>query len=134
MTAILKTLPVRFARGQIERFFGLDGQPCWSIYYFTLGRGRPRQAEPTQLYFTHRVLIIGHFDITEIVQNAGQIPKLTNMDGDPSAWQIPGDAWVAVCRPPFIRLRESVYHEGFRGWRYFDLDRHRSTLGSKVRI
>jgi hypothetical protein len=134
MTAILKTLPTRFARGQIERFFGLDGQPCWTTYYFTLGRGRPKQSNPTELYFTHQGIIMGHFQITEIVQNAGQLPKLTNMDGDPSKWQIPGDAWVAVCRPPSQRLKEKLYHEGFRGWRYFDLEAYRGTLGAKVRI
>jgi len=68
------------------------------------------------------------------VQNVGQLPKLTNMDGDPSAWQIKGDAWVAVCPPPFHRLEEKIYHDGFRGWRYFDLATYRGTLGSKIRI
>jgi hypothetical protein len=77
VTAILKTLPTRFARGEIERFFGLDGKPCWTTYFFTLGRGRPKATpEPTQLYFTHKGILVGHFDIAEIVQNAGQLPKL----------------------------------------------------------
>ena len=134
MTAILKTLPTRFARGEIERFFGLDGKPCWTMYYFTLGRGRPQRYTPLQLYFTHKGIIVGHFAIAEIVQNAGQLPKLTNMDGDPSAWQIPGDAWVAICQPPFVKLEEKIFHEGFRGWRYFDLQKYRGTVGSKVRI
>lgn len=44
MIAILKTLPARFARGDIERFLGLDGKPCWNVYFFTLGRGRPSKA------------------------------------------------------------------------------------------
>lgn len=36
MTAILKTLPTMFARGEIERFLS-----CFPAYYFTMGRGRP---------------------------------------------------------------------------------------------
>lgn len=49
MSAILKTLPVRFARGELKRFFGMDGKPCFTIYYFTLGRGRPKQSNPTEI-------------------------------------------------------------------------------------
>jgi len=141
VSAIIKTLPVRFARGDIERFLGLDGKPCWTTYYFTLGRGRPRRARfyvgqscPNQLYFTHKGIVIGHFTIAEIVQNAGQLPELTNMDGDPSAWQIKPDAWVAVCQPPFVRLADRIYHEGFQGWRYFDLESYRGTIDAKLRI
>lgn len=134
MTSIIKTLPVRFARGELERFLGLDGKPCWTIYFFTLGRGRPKRITPEQIYFTHKGIVIGHFAIADIVQNVGQIPKLTNMDGDPSAWQIKPDAWVAVCRPPFVRLEDKIYHEGFQGWRYFDLGSYRGTIGAKLRI
>jgi hypothetical protein len=136
VTAILKTLPNRFARGDIERFLGLDGKPCWTTYYFTLGRGRPRQSDPDPgwLYFTHRGILLGYFDVNEIVRNQGQLPILTNMDGDPSKWQIPDRAWVAVCVPPFHKLKEKIYHEGFRGWRYFDLEAYRGTVGAKIRI
>jgi hypothetical protein len=130
MSAILKTLPTWFARGQIREF--LDGRFCY--YYFTLGRGRPKRCDPEQIYFTHVGEIIGHFDIHEIVQNVGQLPKLTTLDGKASAWQIKGDAWVAVCQPPFHWLEEKIYHEGFRGWRYFDLDSYRGTIGAKIRI
>jgi len=134
MSAILKTLPTRFARGQLERFLGLDGKPCWTTYYFTLGRGAPKREGVDELYFTHRGRILGNFSIAEIVQNAGQLPQLTTLDGDPSEWQIKADAWVAVCRAPFHRLSERLYHEGFRGWRYFDIEAHRGSLGSKVRL
>jgi hypothetical protein len=134
VTAIIKTLPVRFARGEIERFFGLDGKPCWTTYYFTLGRNRPRRVTPEKLYFTHKGIVVGFFFISEIVQNVGQLPKLTNMDGDPSAWQIKPDAWVAVCRPPFAALTERIYHEGFQGWRYLDFGTYRRTTEAKVRL
>ncbi len=137
MGAILKTLPTRFARGDIERFLGLGAKkPAWCNYYFTLGRGRPRRDGFTlrQLYFTHKGIVIGYFDVAEVVQNVGQLPQLTNMDGDPSAWQIPGDAWVAVCPPPFHPLRDRVFHHGFQGWRYFDLQKYRSSLDARIRL
>jgi hypothetical protein len=103
--------------------------------FFTLGRGQPRRRPlPNALYFTHRGRIIGHFEITEIVQNAGQLPKLTTLDGKPSEWQIKADAWVAVCDPPFARMTERLYFAGFRGFRYFDLDAYRGTREAKVRL
>lgn len=136
MTAILKTLPVRFARGELERFLGVgEGNKPFCLYYFTLGRGRPQRPDPvTQIYFTHRGVIIGHFEIEEIVQNKGQLPLLTTLDGEPSDWQIQPDRWVAVCRPPFHRLEEETFHTGFRGWRYFDLKAYTGTLESKVNL
>ncbi len=135
MAAILKTLPVRFARGELEKFFGADdqGNEHFCNYFFTLGRGRPQRPEPVnELYFTHQSVIIGHFAIEEIVQNKGQLPLLTTLDGEPSEWQIKPDRWVAVCSPPFHRLQETIYHSGFRGWRYFDLAAYAATLDSKI--
>lgn len=137
MTAILKTLPTRFARGQLEKFFGAgdQGNEHFCAYYFTLGRGRPQRPEPvTQLYFTHSGIVLGFFAIKEIVQNKGQLPLLTTLDGDPSEWQIKPDRWVAVCHAPFHRLKERLYHTGFQGWRYFDLKSYRASLESKVRL
>ncbi len=137
MSAIIKTLPARFARGQLEKFFGAEdqGNKHFCAYYFTLGRGRPQRPEPiTQLYFTHSGLVLGCFVIQEIVQNKGQLPLLTTLDGDPSEWQIKPDRWVAVCRAPFLRLKEKLFYGGFQGWRYFDLMKYRSTLDSKVRL
>lgn len=137
MSAILKTLPVRFARGELEKFFGADdqGNKHFCNYFFTLGRGRPQRPDPlTELFFTHCGIIIGSMAIEEIVQNKGQLPLLTTLDGDPSEWQIKPDRWVAVCRPPFNRLTDKIYHTGFRGWRYFDLQAYRDTLDSKVNL
>jgi hypothetical protein len=51
MTAILKTLPTRFARGQLERFLGLGSEPCFTVYFFTLGRGRPGKANSRALRY-----------------------------------------------------------------------------------
>lgn len=131
MAAILKTLPTMFARGKIDEFLATP----FSSFFFTLGRGRPQRPDPvTEIYFTHNGVILGHFDITEIVQNKGQLPLLTTLGGDPSEWQIKPDRWVAVCKAPFHRLEEKVFHSGFRGWRYFDLQNYRGTLDSKVRL
>jgi len=131
MAAILKTLPTFFARGKINEFLSTP----FSNFFFTLGRGRPQRPDPvTEIYFTHNGVILGHFDITEIVQNKGQLPLLTTLDGRPSEWQIKPDRWVAVCRGPFHRLEEKLFHSGFRGWRYFDLHAYRGTLDSKVRL
>lgn len=137
MGAIIKTLPTRFARGHLEKFFGAadQGNKHFCNYYFTLGRGRPRRPDPvTQLYFTHQSVIIGNFEIKEIVRNEGQLPPLTTLDGEPSEWQIKPDRWVAVCQPPFHRLADKIYHTGFQGWRYFDLAAYAATLDSKVRL
>ncbi len=130
MSAIIKTLPTFFARGHIRKFLTVR----FARYYFTLGRGRPRQAKPTRLYFTHQGVLLGYFDIEEVVQNVGQLPKLTTLDGRPSAWQIKPDAWVAVCFSRFHFLRQKLYHEGFRGWRYFDFETYRQSLEAKVNL
>jgi hypothetical protein len=130
VTAILKTWPAFMPPEKVLEVFTHQ----WAVFYFTLGRGKPKDAGVNQIYYTHRGRILGHFDIGEIVQNVGQLPKLTAIDGTESEWQIRGDAWVAVCPPPFHRLEEKLYHEGFRGWRYFDLEKFRGTLESKVRL
>lgn len=130
MSAILKTLPTRFARGKISEFLNAP----FAAFFFTLGMHKPKQAVE-QLYFTHQGRLLGYFTVQEIVQNAGQLPKLTTLDGAPSKWQIKPDRWVAVCDPPFHLIQEKkIYHEAFRGWRYFDLEAFRSTPGSKIRI
>lgn len=152
MIAILKTLPARFARGEILRFLGCDGKPCWTQYFFQLGRACPQRAKAIagswrvgsqlidgfrgveQIHFTHRGILLGHFDVQLIAQNAGQFPILTTMDGGASDWQLKPDRWVVVCAPPFHRLKDRIYHEAFRGWRYFDLDAYRGTREAKVRL
>jgi len=129
MTAILKTWPAFMPPRKVLEVFGHD----WGRFYFTLGRGKP-QKPINELYYTHRGRILGSFEIGEIVQNVGQLPKLTAIDGTESEWQIKGDRWVAICPPPFHRLKEKLYHDGFRGWRYFDLEAFRKTIDAKVRL
>jgi hypothetical protein len=35
---------------------------------------------------------------------------------------------------PLVRINGRVFHEGFRGWRYFNLGEYRQTPESKVRL
>lgn len=129
MTAILKTWPAFMTRAKVLEVFTHD----WGFFYFTLGRGKP-QKPITQLYYTHHGRILGYFDIGVIVRNVGQLPILRSLSDQESEWQIKGDAWVAVCPPPFHRFSERLYHEGFRGWRYFDLETYRGTVAAKIHI
>lgn len=140
MAALLKTLPTRFARGKIQEFLSCP----FGRFYFTLGRGKPQRfAAPypqprgvDQIYFTHQSVILGHFDIEGIIRNEGQLPLLTTLDGKPSEWQIKLMNWVAICYPPFQPLDalSAVYHESFRGWRYFDLESYRGTPAARIRL
>ena len=129
MADIIKTWPGFMARSRVLEAFTSP----WPIFYFTLGRGKPAQ-EIEKLYWTHKSRIIGHFKITSIVRNAGQLPKLKSITGEFSEWQIKPDAWVAICNPPFYPLEEKLFYMGFRGWRYFALDTYRGSLDAKVRL
>jgi hypothetical protein len=129
MTSIIKTWPANMPRSRVLEVFTHD----WGSFYFTLGRGLPR-ITPDTLFFTHRGRILGHFKISEIVRNEGQLPKLRSLFGETSEWQIRRDAIVAICDPPFVRLEEKLFYAGFRGFRYFDLDSHRGSLDSKIML
>lgn len=128
MVTIIKTWPsFMTSRHTLEIFTHQRGD-----YYFTLGRGRPK-VDPERIFFTHRSRIIGSFRICLIVRNEGQLPKLRSLSGETSEWQIKPDAWVAIC-DNFSRLKERLYFTGFRGWRYFDLEKHRGSFDSKVML
>ena len=102
----------------------------WACFYFTLGRGKPQQ-EIANLYFTHCGEILGRVTVQEIVCNVGQLPKLRSLENRVSEWQIKRDRWVAICPGPFVRLQgETVYHDSFRGWHYFDLTEYVKTPAS----
>lgn len=138
MSDILKTLPTYVAHGRIRQFLGNRCQ--WNRFYFTLGRGQPQRFlhaqsdERHRIYFVYAGRIVGSFPIEEIVKNEGQFPPLKTLEGETSSWQIAPDRWVAVCEPPFVWLRKRIFHEGFRGWRYFDLEAYSRTPESKVRL
>lgn len=131
MAAIIRTWPAWMPPRKVLEVFTHD----WGNFYFTLGRGKPAlETLPDEIWFTHRGRILGHFKISKIVRNEGQLPKLRSLSGEASEWQIKPDNWVAICEPPFIRLKEKLYFTGFRGWRYFDLAKHRGSLDSKVQL
>jgi hypothetical protein len=117
-------------RSKVLEVFNHD----WGQFYFTLGRGKP-QKEPSELWYTHQGEVIGHFNIVKIVRNMGDnLPKLRAISGEVSEWQIKLMNWVAVCDPPFIPAPERTYMVSFRGWHYFDFQKHASDVYAKVRL
>jgi len=129
MSAIIKTWPAFMPPKKVLEVFTHD----WGRFYFSVGRGRPKQ-DVTHIWFTHRGRILGSFHVEQIVQNDGSLPKLHSISGETSEWQFKPDVWVAICRPPLERLQEKLYYSGFRGWRYFDLQKFRGTLDAKIRV
>jgi len=106
----------------------------WGEFYFTLGRSKPQQ-QIERLWYTHQGRILGSFKVARIIQNDGtNIPRLRSISGEVSEWQIKPDAWVAICKQPFERLKQKIYYAGFRGWRYFDLSKYGESFESKIRI
>jgi hypothetical protein len=132
MNDILKTWPAIMDRRQVLRAFEND----WGALYFSLGRGKPqREVVGGKLFFTHHGQILGSFAIRELLQFDGaNIPPLRRISGEESAWQFKPDTWVAICSPPFARLKEKIFHDSFRGWRYFDLAEYSKTTWAKVRM
>jgi hypothetical protein len=130
MPAILKTWPGFMNRSRVLQIFNTD----WGQFYFTLGRGKPQQ-EVTELWYTHKGEIIGYFKVKEIIRNLGDnIPRLRSISGEVSEWQIKLMNWVAICDPPFVPAPERAFCEGFRGYRYFDFEKHLASPYAKVRL
>ena len=110
-------------------------QSKFALFYFTLGKGKPGRAIE-HLWFTHRGEILGRFAVREIVCNVGQLPKLRSLEDRESEWQIKRDRWVAICPSPFARTpgAETVYHDSFRGFRYFDFHAYSQTMEARIAI
>lgn len=129
MADIIKTWPAFFSRSKLSRVFNHK----WVRFYFSLGRGKPKR--PIEhVWFCHRGLVVGAFRVEEIVQNDGSLPKLRSLQNRESEWQFKHDVWVMVCHPPIEWLEEEIFHESFRGWRYFDLEAYRKTAGARMNI
>lgn len=129
---ILKTWPACIPAKITAEVFS-EEHPPFCRYYFSLGKGKPKQ-QIARMWFTYQGRILGSFEVEEIVVNDGTLPKLRRLDGEESGWQIRKDAWVAICAPPCRRLKERIYHDSFRGWRYFDLDGYRETADARFRL
>lgn len=123
-------------------------------FFFSLGRAKPKQPVE-RLFFTFQGRILGWFDVLDIIYNSPQfeasvsggttLDQATTPDQPPrqlvryrerngGEWRPKMDSALVLCRPPFFRVEEKLYHEGFRGWRYFDLEAHRKTLDAQVRV
>ena len=129
---IIKTWPAAVNPRTVAEMFS-ENTPPFCIFYFTLGRGKPKQMID-RLWFTYQGRILGYFEVQEIVVNDGTLPKLHSLDGGDSEWQIRKDAKVAICRPPCHRLKERVFMSGFRGWRYFDFAEYSQTSEARHRL
>lgn len=132
MADLIKTWPAFMHPRKVLTIF--SDTPAFPNYYFTLGRGKPK-LDVERLWFTYRNRVLGHFEVREIIRNTpGAIPPLVRIDGGESEWQIKPYNWVALCDPPFHRLKEKLYYGYFRGFRYFDLEAHRGTPESRIAI
>lgn len=127
MADIIKTWPASFSSRHVLEVFTHP----WADFYFSVGRGKPQQ-KVEKLWYTHRGRILGSFNIRQLVQNDGTLPKLESITGEVSEWQFKPDIWVAICDGPIERLEEKLYFSGFRGWRYFNLDEYRDSFEAKV--
>jgi hypothetical protein len=132
LSDIIKTWPANVNAKSVAEMFS-EKTPPWCVFYFTLGRGRPKE-KVERLWFTYQGRILGHFTIREIVVNDGTLPKLHSLDGSESDWQFRKDAKVAICEPPCVRLRERVFMSGFRGWRYFNFAEYSQTSEARHRL
>lgn len=128
MTDIIKTWPGNQEPRKVLRIFCL--RPPFTRYFFSLGRAKPKQ--PVEyIWFTYRGRVLGKVLVEELIQNDGSLPRLNRLEGGESGWQFKHDVWIAVCLPTMERLRQHIYHGGFRGWRYFDLEAYRATPAAR---
>jgi hypothetical protein len=144
MSDIIKTWPAVVSSRTSLSMFDEDTPP-FTMYFFTLGRGRPKLLKPNvdnsldtptgdRLWFTYKGHIMGCFPIVYVMQNDGTLPRLNRLDGGESAWQFKRDAWIAICKPPCIRLKERIFMSGFRGFRYFNIEEYRRTPESRINL
>ena len=130
MSDIIKTWPSFVNPRKVAEMF--YGEP-FGTYYFALGRGKPKQ-NIERLWFTYRGRILGCFKIERIIVNDGNLPRLRSLSGEESEWQIKPDAYVAICSPPCEKPGHRAFMTGFRGWRYFDVDKYTQTPESRMRL
>src|SRR5260370_38249510 len=115
MAEINKSWPANVDAHTVAEMFSPDN--LWLSYYFTLGRGKPKQSID-RIWYTWRGRILGSFKVDRIVQNDGSLPTLSRIDNIESDWNIKPDMWVAICDTACDPLNERVFMSGFRGYRY----------------
>lgn len=119
-------------RKVLQIFREAEKGAAFSVYYFTLGKGKPKQVI-NRIWFTYSNRILGAFTVRQVVCNVGQLPKLRRIDGSESEWQIKRDRYVVIC-DTFRRLPGKVYYGSFRGFHYFDFDAYSRSVESKIAI
>jgi hypothetical protein len=130
MSDIIKTWPANVRPQIVAKIFSFNAP--WTHFYYTLGRGKPTRPLE-RIWFTYQGRILGSFNILEVVQNDGSLPKLQRLDGGESDWQIRKDYWVAICNG-FTKAPDRRFMSGFRGFRYFDWEEYTATPDSRMRI
>jgi hypothetical protein len=138
MADVIKTWPGYMDREKVMRIFTLSSHERWrpdDRYYFVIGKGKPKQTIE-RLWFVHQGEILGCFVVDSVQCNVGEFPKLRSLENRESEWQIKPDRWVAICKGPFLPLTgdEPVYHDAFRGFRYFDFNSYIQTMEAKIPI
>jgi hypothetical protein len=128
---IIRTWPAFMERKRVLNAFTHG----YARFYFTCGRGKPKQ-EVENIWFTHTGDILGHFKIDEFFhyEREGQLPPLRSVSNRESEWQFRPGSWIAICPGPFIPLKEEMHYGSFRGWRYFDLEKHRGSLEALIAL
>lgn len=154
MAAIIKTIeawrdPARVLTWLTRR--NASPQPEDYLYYFALGRGRPKQAVE-QLWFTFQGCVLGWFAVAEIVPHLGEWadfvaggttmeeatqpkPAITlYLDRLGKMWRPKPGVWLILCPPPFHLLEEKIFFSGFQGFRYFEFESYRKGLDAKIPV
>ena len=135
MPELIKTWPLAVGADAVARIFSPDKKKApFGTLFFSLGPRKPKNLPITKLWFTYNGRILGHFVVDELVVNDGTLPRLNRIDGTEGEWQIRKDAWVALCKPPCVRLTERVFYSSFRGWHYFSLEEWKQNPESRHRI
>jgi hypothetical protein len=130
MAEIIRTWPASDKPQAAAQLFHIEPG---GLFYFTLGRGKPKQ-EIEKLWFTYCGRIIGYFRVLKIVTD-DEVPDDLHFISEPKKhWAPRKHRWVAVCKSGCVRAPVRVFMGGFRGWRYFDFEAYRGTPEARCRF
>jgi len=134
---IIKTFESWRKRADLLKFFDV---PDGHVLSFSLGRGKPK-IEPRRLWFVHCGRLFGWLSVEGLEQRGleeisdGEFTyTLDDACSQPRTWKPRLGTWMVVCVPPLRVVVECIFHEGFRGWRYFDFQKHCEGIASKIWI
>jgi len=100
-------------------------------FLFNVGNGCP-QRKVARLFFVFHGRILGWFAVAGIEKRTAELSLEYARQYSPPYFK--AAKFLFICARPFHFIRERVFYEGFRGWRYFDFETYRNSLDAKVRI